>query len=152
MNLIRKTNEAEMILEFLKGELNSKRFNEDLNNAIANGTLKMDLLWTNASPTSAFAPQTIDLNFSGYDYLIINFNVVSQSSLYDPIPNQIYMCKNEQGAYRINTSHNVFTTRSFIITSNGIIFNSGGFFSAYNSTTITEDNNVNIPYKIYGVK
>ncbi len=34
MNLIRKTNEAEMILEFLKGELNSKRFNENLNNAI----------------------------------------------------------------------------------------------------------------------
>ena len=34
MNLLRKTNEAEMILEFLKGELNSKRFNEDLNNAI----------------------------------------------------------------------------------------------------------------------
>ena len=34
MILIRKTNEEEMILEFLKGELNSKRFNEDLNNAI----------------------------------------------------------------------------------------------------------------------
>lgn len=34
MKLIRKTNEAEMILEFLKGELNSKRFNEDLNNVI----------------------------------------------------------------------------------------------------------------------
>ena len=34
MKLIRKTNEAEMILEFLKGELNSKRFNEDLKNAI----------------------------------------------------------------------------------------------------------------------
>ena len=34
MKLIRKTNEAEKILEFLKGELNSKRFNEDLNNAI----------------------------------------------------------------------------------------------------------------------
>ena len=30
MRLIRKTNEAEMILEFLKGELNSSRFNEDL--------------------------------------------------------------------------------------------------------------------------
>ena len=34
MKLIRKTNEAEMILEFLKWELNSKIFNEDLNNAI----------------------------------------------------------------------------------------------------------------------
>lgn len=34
MNLTRKTNEAEMIFEFLKGELNSKRFNENLNNTI----------------------------------------------------------------------------------------------------------------------
>ena len=34
MKLIRKTDEAEMILELLKGELNAKRFNEDLNNAI----------------------------------------------------------------------------------------------------------------------
>lgn len=34
MKLVRNSNESEMILEFLKGELNSKRFNEDLNNAI----------------------------------------------------------------------------------------------------------------------
>ena len=41
MNLIRKTNEAEMILEFLKGELNLKRFNEDLN-IILNGNINDD--------------------------------------------------------------------------------------------------------------
>ena len=34
MKLVKKSSEAEMILEFLKGEINSKRFNEDLNNAI----------------------------------------------------------------------------------------------------------------------
>ena len=34
MKLIRNCNEEEMILEFLKGELNSKRFNEALNTAI----------------------------------------------------------------------------------------------------------------------
>lgn len=40
MKLLRNAKEAEMILEFLKGELNSKRFNEDLNNAI--NTLGLD--------------------------------------------------------------------------------------------------------------
>lgn len=40
MKLLKKSSEAEMILEFLKGELNSKRFNEDLNNVI--NTLGLD--------------------------------------------------------------------------------------------------------------
>ena len=40
MKLIRNCNEEEMILEFLKGELNSKRFNEALNIAI--NTLGLD--------------------------------------------------------------------------------------------------------------
>ena len=44
MNLIRKTNEAEMILEFLKGELNLKRFNEDLNNAINELGLDLNII------------------------------------------------------------------------------------------------------------
>lgn len=35
MKFIRNSNESEMILEFLKGELNSKRFNKDLNNVIS---------------------------------------------------------------------------------------------------------------------
>ncbi len=34
MKLVRKTTEEEMILAFLKGELNSKRFNDDLKNAL----------------------------------------------------------------------------------------------------------------------
>ena len=34
MKLIKNTNESEMILEFLKGELNSNRFNNDLNKVL----------------------------------------------------------------------------------------------------------------------
>ena len=34
MKIVRNSNEDEMILEFLKGEYNSKRFNNDLINAI----------------------------------------------------------------------------------------------------------------------
>ena len=39
MEKLRKSNENEMILEFLKGELNSNRFNKDLND----GLKKLDL-------------------------------------------------------------------------------------------------------------
>lgn len=39
MKKIRNSSENEMILEFLKGEINSNRFNEELNNAL----LKLDL-------------------------------------------------------------------------------------------------------------
>lgn len=124
----------------------------NLEGMIATSSLQIDLLWTNASPTSAFAPQSIDLNFSDYDYLIIDFNVVGQASVYDTTPHQIYMCKNEPGNYRVNAVHNMFTTRYFVITSNGFYFNSGGYFGIYGGDTITEDNNLNIPYQIYGVK
>lgn len=39
MKKIRESNEAEMILEFLKGEINSKRFNKDLCNALSSMNL-----------------------------------------------------------------------------------------------------------------
>ena len=44
MKIIRNTNEAEMILDFLKGELNSKRFNEQLIDIINNLNLKLNLV------------------------------------------------------------------------------------------------------------
>ena len=34
MEVVRKSSENEMILEFLKGELNSNRFNSDLNDSL----------------------------------------------------------------------------------------------------------------------
>lgn len=44
MKLIRKATEAEMILEFLKGELNSKRFNEELNHVILELNLSTSII------------------------------------------------------------------------------------------------------------
>lgn len=44
MKFVKKTNEAEMILEFLKGELNSKRFNEELDNAIEKLNLNSSII------------------------------------------------------------------------------------------------------------
>lgn len=39
--------------------------------AYAQGGVKIDLLWSNPSPTSAFAGQTIQLDYSDYDLLLV---------------------------------------------------------------------------------
>lgn len=44
MKTIRKSNENEMILEFLKGEINSNRFNEDLNNTLLELNLDSNII------------------------------------------------------------------------------------------------------------
>ena len=44
VKLIRKATEAEMILEFLKGELNSKRFNVELNHVILELNLSTSII------------------------------------------------------------------------------------------------------------
>lgn len=44
MEIIRKSNENEMILEFLKGELTSERFNEELQNALSKLGLNADII------------------------------------------------------------------------------------------------------------
>lgn len=44
MKLIKNSNENEMILEFLKGELNSSRFNEKLNEVLGNLNLDLTLI------------------------------------------------------------------------------------------------------------
>lgn len=38
-----------------------------------NSGVKMTRLWTNASPSSSFAAQTIQGDFSGYDFFIVAF-------------------------------------------------------------------------------
>ena len=44
MKLIKNTNESEMILEFLKGELNSNRFNNDLNKVLNNLNIDCNII------------------------------------------------------------------------------------------------------------
>lgn len=44
---------------------------------LINGTLKMDLLWENASPSNAFEPQIISLDLNNYSFVKVIFNVGS---------------------------------------------------------------------------
>lgn len=123
-----------------KSDFNTKI--EELNTAIANSGLKMDLLWTNASPTSVFEPQTISLDLSQYRAVFIfifcsnSFTTEGSWSFIIKSPTKI----------RIGFAPSEF--RALYYDNDNEIRFERGF-----STTINDYNNAfAIPYQIYGVK
>ena len=127
-----------------------------LQELIANGTLKMDLLWTNASPESEFAPQTISLDLSSYKSLLIRFDigVTDSSSIY--YKSHVYNVFLKSGNraysscvnyYNIVNSQNIYR-EIYSIDDNGVSFGNGKISSidgGYNNTAM-------IPTEIYGMR
>lgn len=107
------------------------------------GKISMDLLWVNASFNSNFAEQTIALDLSGYDAVMITAS--SEATSFVPV--------GDQGA--ITTWNGYYICRRTVYTSvDGVNFSSATTWSQYG-------NNVNgaenpswqcRPYKIYGFK
>lgn len=89
-------------------------------------------LWENASPTSAFANQTLTLDFSSYDLMVILFNLDSNSRSVSPAIVPI----GHPGASAFQNN-----VRTFLVHTNDIQFDS-----------VSPSSAVMIPYVIYGVK
>lgn len=106
----------------------------------------MKLLWTNPSPTASFAAQTVSLDLSQYRFVLIFFqnqagsNPINLDSTIGMVGQHLILA---QGAYYIRT-------RSCNITATGIVFEGGVYYSSYGATT--NDNGMNIPQYIYGIK
>ena len=120
----------------------------NIENLINNGVLKVDLLWTNANPTNEFVEQDIHLDLSNYNGIIIE-------ALED--------ANNEFRAvmffYVLKTSNSVVVSDCTTVNRWRVItfindsllkFSLGHSIGA--STGINTDNNIIVPYKIYGVK
>ena len=111
--------------------------------AYVNGGMKMDLLWTNPSPTSDFAAQTVSLDLSDYKLVLIMWVTSTSSALCRSIISPIagdeiqdfYLAKNGTDRY----------SRQITATSSGISFSPGWLGYA-------DDNSKMIPYMIYGIK
>ena len=105
----------------------------------------MDLLWTNANPTSAFDAQKISIDLSDYKFAYIIFKVAIDvneyvSKLYKiGLGMQFCMAMNPQPRYRHIDVYN-----------NSIVFHRGYLVTGI--TTENSDLNQMIPYQIYGVK
>ena len=114
------------------------------------------LLWTNPSPTSAFAAQKINLNLADYDVVEIhayaalgtNYSQIVSSSADIGTTGTFIGIKPVEKA---STDTTTIMQRSFEVADDGVTF-TGGIYRLYSATTIGTAPDVYIPYKIYGIK
>lgn len=104
---------------------------------------KWTLLWTNASPSSSFAAQTVQLNLSGYDMVgVFGYNDVNDGGVMAFAP------VGESSA--LFFMYNYRQRRYFAVSSAGVQFGSG--YSGALNNSLSVSNTAAIPYYIYGIK
>ena len=106
--------------------------------------LSMKLLWTNSSPTASFAAQTVSLDLSSYQMVMV-LSVVGGDDL--AITHSITPV-GERG--RLFAMYNWRQVRVYDVSTTGITFQTGG--ESNQSGSITTHNQRAIPYQIYGIK
>lgn len=114
------------------------------------GGISIKKLWENASPTSAFAAQTISLDLSNYSSVLITFRYSNSTDAHGYGQNSLFA---EIGTSGRMVAPSVSTAlRSVDITTSGVVFSGGTYANNYNSWSLTLDNSFCIPDAIYGVK
>lgn len=109
---------------------------------------KWELLWENASPTSAYGEQTVSLDLSGYQMIAIVLNrgtgdaTKNTTLVFVGSSSKCIVYQVANGLYPASRNATVSTT--------GVAFSSG--FENGNSTAAGVSNSVAIPYQIYGIK
>lgn len=116
------------------------------------------LLWTNDSPLSSFAAQTVQLDLSAYSFVIIEFaegpytaGVLAQMA---PVPTVTpptgYAAYNKLFGITQSGAECRFCCRTFTVSASGIEFSSGQYVDTYGGTNTT-NNNMCKPWRIWGV-
>ena len=102
---------------------------------------RMKLLWTNASPTSAFAAQTVSLNLSDYDYVIID--TVANVETWNIT--QSFVFAGNKDANILIPANGLLHNRTIHTNNNGIQFDSGNAGQSANNLSC-------VPIRICGIK
>ena len=114
-----------------------------------NSGLKMDLLWENATTVSSFSPQTINAYLNNYKFVYIIFMRTNIDSNY---PMNIFLPIGTSGtAMGYGLSLGSLYRYIDSVSYNGITFGHGAKGSGTAEST-SYDENIGIPWKIYGVK
>lgn len=114
--------------------------------------IPMTLLWTNASPTSDFAAQTVSLDYSDYDVILMIIKSSTTSVAYftnisEAVSGRKGFINKFSTATVSGTTVATGIERQFEYTASGI-----DYTRALNYTGNTTVNNEMIPFKIYGIK
>ncbi len=115
-----------------------------------NANITGTILWTNPSPSGAFASQDITLSSSDYDFLEVIFNNQGyQKSVKVPKGSSILL----DGDYYVNTSEIYYTFRRMYYTNDTKYGTSDGFLTRIQGTNNTFSNNAHcVPLYIIGYK
>lgn len=120
---------------------------QDSNNNNLYPTSKMDLLWTNSSPSSSFSAQAISLDFSIYKIVYVLF---AQNTTTMNIDIATYLTNDTVTVKSIDSKKIVI--RNVYKNDSVISFSDASIIPTYGATSTTTNNSILIPYKIYGIK
>lgn len=111
------------------------------------------LLWTNPSPTSAFAAQTLNIDTSQYEYIYIKFYATQWDDTVNEaiFPTNISYPQVIGGHYSsASFSSTQIYVRKFIISSNQISFQDG--YNVVPTSSASKTNTLCVPLEIKGYK
>lgn len=119
---------------------------------LTSGIVTETLLWENEDVTSAFTPKTISLNLSGFDSVKV---MMCSSKVYtsELHIHETPIMKSHRMTY-INTptgSTSAFRERLYEVSDTGVTFRVARMKNV-NTTTGSDNNELLIPYRIYGIK
>ena len=109
---------------------------------------KWDLLWTNASPGSAFSPQTVAVDLTNYDMVMVYFAANMGNGPMEPV-----LAVKGQTASAESIWSGYASFRNFTPGDSGVVFANGYYKSNFGSSSAeVVYNNYIIPKKIYAAK
>lgn len=117
------------------------------------GALSMELLWENASPTSGdFVAQTINLDLSAYNYIMIEAMLyISSNVRFNAICSVGAAFTFQHFANASSSEKMRFVTRMVKPNETGITVETG-YYKDYGASSGNTANSFMIPCKIYGIK
>lgn len=113
--------------------------------ALNDSRLSMELLWENASPTSAFAEQDLALDLSAFNLCAVEVRCSDTINAKIPLAIMKTDVNNEMTTCNVWADAGSFYHRSFLRTSSGLHVGAG-------KANIATGTNVLIPIRIYGIK
>lgn len=111
---------------------------------------RMVVLWENASPTSSFSPQTISLDLSRYTHVGVMYTAIGSTAFAGST--KWILIKNvlgHKGSMSFPYWKNGY--REAVISSDGLQFTAANLFENYGSQSTQANNELCIPYIIYGI-
>lgn len=105
-----------------------------------------ELLWTNASPGSAFADQTISIDLSGYDQIQIWFRPEASD------PDKFFAFAKVGSSIRMAFPRYTIERRKVNVTTTGVQFYPAYYLTTYGGSSESLLNTYMVPVRIYGIK